>query len=77
MTAMSDFETACCNVQKVVDQEPAATMLQLDAVRGNVNTVVNDNIRTSYQVCTASRYGILCQVLGNSKSISSPCCQWK
>ena len=42
-----------CVLQKSVDQEPTATMLQLDAVRGNVNTVANDNIRTSYQVCQA------------------------
>lgn len=39
-----------CTVQKVVEQEPTATMLQLDAPRGNVNTVVNDSIRATYPV---------------------------
>lgn len=45
------MQSSLCTAQKAVEQEPTATMLQLDAPRGNVNTVVNDTIRSTYPVC--------------------------
>ncbi|DBA76239.1 TPA: hypothetical protein ACH3X1_009959 [Trebouxia sp. C0004] len=37
-------------LQKVLEGDPAMTLIQLDVKRGNVSDIVNDSIRSSYQV---------------------------
>ncbi|KAL0042930.1 hypothetical protein WJX79_004170 [Trebouxia sp. C0005] len=36
--------------KKVLEGDPAMTLIQLDVKRGDVNNIVNDSIRSSYQV---------------------------
>ncbi len=36
--------------QKVLEGDPAMTLIQLDVKRGDVNDIANDSIRSSYQV---------------------------
>ncbi|DBB11361.1 TPA: hypothetical protein ACH3X3_006783 [Trebouxia sp. C0006] len=36
--------------KKVLEGDPAMTLIQLDVKRGNVNDIINDSIRSSYQV---------------------------
>lgn len=45
-----------CNIdnakllQKVLEGDPAMTLIQLDVKEGNVNDIVNESIRSTYQV---------------------------
>ena len=56
-------------MQKVLEGDPEMKLIQLDAKRGNVNDIVNDSIRSSYQVhmhcciilfCQAAHIGFEC-----------------
>ncbi len=52
--------TALCTLtwvmllQKVLEGDPAMTLIQLDVKRGNVNDIVNDSIRSTCQVRQAN-----------------------
>ena len=37
-------------LQKVLEGDPAMTLIQLDVKEGNVNDIVNESIRSTYQV---------------------------
>lgn len=41
--------------QKVLEGDPAMILVQLDVKRGNVNDIVNDSIKSSYQVMSAQK----------------------
>ena len=41
-------------LQKVLEGDAAMTLIQLDVKRGNVNDIVNDSIRSTYQVRQAN-----------------------
>ena len=54
LTAVSVLTWVMMLLQKVLEGDPAMTLIQLDVKRGNVNDIVNDSIRSSYQVRQAS-----------------------
>ena len=45
-------------LQKVLEGDPAMTLIQLDVKRGNVNDIVHDGIRSSYQVRQANVHAL-------------------
>lgn len=41
-------------LQKVLEGDPAMTLIQLDVKEGNVNDIVNESVRSTYQVSNAA-----------------------